>query len=533
MSSFSGIIAEARFAFALPRFFRRRVTLEDSRKIVARRLANRAGMFRTFVERSIFRNTASPYLWLFNRAGIGLKELDAMLALEGLEATLIRLRAAGVFVTFEEFKGRIPIVRDGATLNVTAHSFDNPDLGGHLRASTSGSTGAPTRLAIDLNNVIDRAPALMLVLEAHNLLGAPSALWRSILPSIAAISSILRGVAMSNVPDRWFSPLGPDELSAPLKNRFATSFILNIGRMAGARLPSPEHVPFDQAVVVARWAHEAVRTRGRALVRGHVSALARVAAAASDAGIDLTGTVLWGGGEPPTQSKVDTIERSGATFCTTYYLSEAGAIGLACARPADPTDVHVMKDAIAVVADEPWDESPRQMLWLTSLIGSAPKVMLNVETDDVATFEKRDCGCPLAAAGFDDHLRDIRSMRKLTSEGMTLLGIDVMALVEDFLPATFGGSGLHYQLEEEEDTDGASRVILVVDPSISLPDEETTRAAVVRFLQSRPSPAPLAATTWSQAGSLAVRRARPGWSEAGKLPALRSRRKEKDNHLET
>ncbi|MGZ4809377.1 MAG: hypothetical protein ACXV7D_08605 [Thermoanaerobaculia bacterium] len=527
MPSLAEAVAEVRFALALPGFFRRRrISLDEARSMVRQRLADREGMFLRLATGGIFNNPRSPYLWLLRRAGISQLDLDVMLQRDGLEATLVALRAAGVYVTFEEFKGRKPIVRDGAELPVTAHSFDNPARGHHVNATTSGSSGSPARLAVDLENIADRAPGMMVSLDAHGVLDCPQAMWRSILPAIAAISSILRGVLMGNVAERWFSPLGPDELSAPWKNRLATEYIIGVGRLAGAPLPRPEYVPFDQAVVVARWAKDAVARRGRALVRGHVSSLTRIALAAEQAGIDLTGTVLWGGGEPPTPSKVAPITRSGATYRSTYFLSEAGAIGLPCCDPVDPTDVHLMADAVAAIGDQPWAEQPRQMLWLTSLLSTTPKVMLNVESDDVVTLDQRRCGCTLEAAGFATHLRQIGSLRKVTSEGMTLHGIDVMALVEDFMPSKFGGSALHYQLAEEEDAGGKTRVVLIIDPSIDLPGDEAVEREVLDFLRSRPSPAPLAATTWNQASSLIVRRQIPRWSAQAKLPLLQTLRRQ-------
>jgi len=520
MPVFGHAAAQARLAMGLPAFFQRRISLEEGRRIVRRRLADRESLFLRLARPAIFDNPHSPYRWLFDRAGIGCPDLEAMLKRDGLEATLTALRRARVSVSFEEFKGRVPIVRDGVELRVTAQAFDNPVRKRYFSGTTGGSTGTAVRLAIDLDHISESAPGAILALEANGLSGTPIALWRSILPAVAAISSILRGVTMGCVPERWFSPLGPDEVSAPLKDRIATAFIVRAGRLAGAPLPLPEYVPFDRAIVVARWARDAVARGGRASVRGHVSSLARIALAAEEAGIDLTGTVLWGGGEPPTATKVASIVRSGAIFRPTYFLSEAGAIGLPCCNPADPTDVHVMEDAIAVVGDQPWSEQPRQMLWLTTLLATAPKVMLNVETDDVAIVERRECGCALAAAGFGTHIRQVRSARKLTSEGMRVLGIDVLALVEEFLPATFGGSALHYQVAEEEDAGGQTRVVVVVDPQIALPDEAAARNAVLGFLRSRGDR--LAASTWTRASSLVIRRETPRWSSQGKLPVLRA-----------
>ena len=77
--------------------------------------------------------------------------------------------------------------------------------------------------------------------------------------------------------------------------------------------------------------------------------------------------------------------------------------------------------------------------------------MINVESDDYGVLVKRDCGCPFGSLGFDQHLHGIRSYDKLTSEGMTFLGGELITLVEEILPARFGGHPTDYQFVEEEE----------------------------------------------------------------------------------
>src|SRR5436305_9190652 len=113
MSIAAHAIAKARLALGLPAFFRRRITPDEGRAIVRQRLADREGLFLRLTDAAIFNNPLSPYLWLFKRSGIGRPDLQAMLARDGLEPTLAALRRADVSVSFEEFKGRVPIVRDG------------------------------------------------------------------------------------------------------------------------------------------------------------------------------------------------------------------------------------------------------------------------------------------------------------------------------------------------------------------------------------------------------------------------------------
>ena len=58
-----------------------------------------------------------------------------------LERTLAALRQAGVYVTFEEFRGSTPLVRGGRVLHVQTADFGNPLLAGSHEMESGGSTG--------------------------------------------------------------------------------------------------------------------------------------------------------------------------------------------------------------------------------------------------------------------------------------------------------------------------------------------------------------------------------------------------------
>jgi len=78
----------------------------------------------------------------------------------------------------------------------------------------------------------------------------------------------------------------------------------------------------------------------------------------------------------------------------------------------------------------------------TTLLPTARKLLLNVESDDYGVVETRSCGGPLESYGYTEHLRQIRSFRKLTGEGVTLVGSEMLRILEEVLPARFGGSPL-------------------------------------------------------------------------------------------
>jgi hypothetical protein len=242
----------------------------------------------------------------------------------------------------------------------------------------------------------------------------------------------------------------------------------------------------------------------------------RIALAAQDEGVDLAGVTLMGGGEPATPGKVAQIVRSGARWIPSYAMSEAGHIGGACAHPASESDLHFLKDGLALI------QYPRAVagsitvdaFYFTTLLPSAPKLMLNAESDDYGVVETRSCGCPLEACGFTEHFRYIRSFSKLTGHGMTLIGSDMVRILEEVLPSRFGGSPLDYQLAEVEDERGFTRLEILVDPKVPIADEAGVVNVVLEALDAGPR------ALYRQAGTLRVRRAPPVWTARAKLMPL-------------
>jgi hypothetical protein len=516
----SELAAYVRFAAGLPGFLRGRVTAADARAIVRARLEGRDEAFLRLARMSIFGRQSSPYRRLLDATGCSYGDLERLVRGRGLEPALRALHAAGVYVTFDEFKGRRPIVRGATVIPVTARDFDNPLLARHYAAATGGTTGAAARVLIDLDHVAATAPLHALAWDAHGLTGAPWAIWRSILPGVSGVNNVLRGVRLGNVPQRWFTPVAPHDLAPSWRARLATACLVGVGRAAGVRIPRPEPMPLAASGAIARWLAGAAAREGRAVLSTFVSLGARVALAAVAEGIDLSGATVLGGGEPPSPAKVRAIAASGARFVPTYSFAEAGPVGIGCATPADPTDVHFFRDCLAIVpipldGDEAGEG--RHAFLFTTLLPTAPKILLNVESDDAGILETRRCGCPLEAAGYGEHIRQVRSLRKLTGEGVTVAGADLSRITEEVLPARFGGSPLDYQFVEEEDAAGFTRVPIFVAPGVGPVDERAVVDAVLAALGGGAPSADLARAVWQQAGTLYVRRAEPIWTARGKL----------------
>lgn len=511
-----------RFLLGLRPFLKNTITLEQARAAIVRRLADREASLLRVAERGFFGHKQSPYRELLAIAGCDHADFRALVETRGIGEALRSLRTAGVYFTFEEFKGRTPVVRGGRELVIRPEQFDNPYLSHYYGTRTGGSTGTPGRVSTDLTHLAVQAEQRLVLLDAHRVFGMPFAIWRPPLPSGSGINSVLRGARWGRPPDRWFTPLVHRDFRPQLKFRLANSATVALGRLFGADLPWPEAVPLGQAIRVAEWMAAARDKAGAAVLNTTVSNGVRIADAAREAGLDLTGTTLYLAGEPLTPAKAERIAGSGARHMTDYGAAESGRLGIGCASPSSESDVHVLLDTHFVLAhprEVPTSGELVSSFHVTSLHPSAPKLLLNVEFDDCGILEERECGCPLAALGLTTHLRSIRSFGKLVGEGVSLLGSEMAHVLEVVLPARFGGSPLDYQLEES-DEDGYPRLTLVVSPRVILRDDAPVVDVVLAALGEVSAAADVARAFWHQGDTFRVRRGVPFVTSRGKQPLL-------------
>ena len=202
-----------------------------------------------------------------------------------------------------------------------------------------------------------------------------------------------------------------------------------------------------------------------------------------------------------------------------YSMTELGRVGVSCAAPNAVGDVHLLLDKLALV------QRPRVVpstgetvgaLFFTSLLPSSPKLMINVETDDYAVVEDRVCDCLLGRLGYSRHLHGIRSYEKLTSEGVTLRGGDVLSLLERTLPERFGGAPTDYQLVEEVD-EVVPTLSLLVSPHVGPVDEREVVEVALTALAGQGAQPRQVSTIWRNAGTLRIERREPYATSAGKV----------------
>ena len=247
--------------------------------------------------------------------------------------------------------------------------------------------------------------------------------------------------------------------------------------------------------------------------------------AAQQHGLDISGTLLRVSAEPFTPGKAEAVRRAGCTAASWYATGEAGIIGMPCGNGAEVDEVHLMSDKLAMIRRER-PMAPGQSVMVnvySSLLSSTPKLMLNYVSDDYAVVGERACGCPLESLGFTTHMHTIRSWEKLTSEGLTFIGHDLIKLIEEILPANFGGSAADYQFVETE-RDGLPKVDLLVSPRLGKIDEESVLAMALRFLDRTPGSRTDLADRWRQGNTVSVIRAEPVATSASKVMALHGMR---------
>jgi phenylacetate-coenzyme A ligase PaaK-like adenylate-forming protein len=245
----------------------------------------------------------------------------------------------------------------------------------------------------------------------------------------------------------------------------------------------------------------------------------RLAQAAHARGVDLSGAHFTVVGEPLTATRRAIIERTGARVVPTYRTAEAGVVGYGCLAPALADEVHVAHDLVAVVSSPaPDDGEPSpQPLWVTSLRPHVPMLLINAALGDEGVIGARPCGCPLEALGWRTHLHTIRGIDKLTAAGMTFLDADLVRILDELLPARYGGGPTHYQLVEEEGDEGEPILRLLIHPDVGPLDGEAVRETFLEAIGRGPTVHRAMAMQWRAAGLLRVERRPPLVGRTGKV----------------
>jgi hypothetical protein len=510
------------FPWALRKFLKEPMTLEKSQLIIKNRLANRENNLLSIVQTNIYNNKTSPYLQLLKCAGCEYGDFEKLVLSDGIETALRNLYQKGVYLRVEEFKGKENVIRGSRTFAFKENDFDNPSITVHFEGRSGGSRSKGTRTVYDFSFLTQNTSVYSITrVDAYEALNIPVVIWMPILPGIGP-SKIMTYTKIGKPPVKWFSQTGKGDSRSESTYRMATNYIIYTGRLLGAKFVKPEYVSLENSLQVAQYMAATITRAGGCLLDTYTSSAVRVCQAARDKGIDLKGARFLVGGEPITEAKRKEIEAVGGKCYPNYAMMEAGIIGLGCANAISTDDVHLLEGSIALI------QHPREVshagveldaFLLTSLMAASPKILLNVENGDYGTIEKRNCGCKFEKLGMNYHIQNIRSFEKLTAEGMTFIGTEFVKIIEEILPAKFGGSSTDYQMAEEEDKNGITHMSVIVSPDLGDIREEDIIQTILAEIR-KPSGRWMASDIWAQAQTFKVKRIHPVATARGKLLPL-------------
>jgi hypothetical protein len=494
--------------------------LADPRAAIAYNLEHRESNFLALMRDVVFANAANPYHKLFVLAGCDFGDLKERVGRQGLEGTLRELRTAGVYLSHNEFKGKEPIVRHGREIGMAGpEAFANPRVRGALETTSSGSRsrGTVTRPSAEFQAYREAQDALF-VGQFHPESRAIVAVL-PILPSTVGFNRMLTFERRGTPVEKWFALGGTLRDSAHY--RLLIRLLVLQARSNGLRIPFPTYIHESNFNPVVDWMAEQQIHGHPLLWMGPVSMGVLVAAAAIERGVPLKDTVFLCGAEPLTEARRHVMEAAGGTVYPRYGISELGWVGCSCHEMRQGSTVHLMRDAIAAITwrrPAPMTDVEVDSLLFTTILPISTYVLVNVEMEDCGVLEDATCGCELAAMGFSQQIRDVFSFGKLTGQGITLLGGDLIRVLEVSLPQRFGGTPADYQLVELDGGDGAI-VELRVHPRIALASPEAVREgflAEVRRLWG----GSLTARQWGQTGAVRVVSKEPIISGGRKINSL-------------
>jgi hypothetical protein len=524
------ISAGARLLWNLPSFLRTPIRPDQARPILRRRLEQREADFLDLMRRTVFGAAPSPYRALLAHAGCAYEDLATLVRGAGVEGALRALYRRGVYLTADEFKGRRPVVRGSFSMTALPTQFGNPFTTVHVPTQSSGSRGARTAAGIDLTHLRDQAVGLTLFLEARG-----AARWAHAHCGVlggSALHAMLRLSCAGLPPRAWFSHVDPATPDLHARYRWSVRVVRWGSWLSGRPFGYPRYVRPDDPLPLVEWIAQVRREGLVPHLRATPSTAVLTCQAALNAGVDVSGTEFTVGGEPLTATRAALIARAGARAVPQYASVESGHVGYGCLAPSAVDDHHLLGDLQAVI--QPGAEAHGSSLHpdavlLTSLRPSAPFILLNVSSGDVGRVEDRSCGCPLEALGWRSHLHTIRSHEKLTTAGMTFLDADLVRILEETLPARFGGGPTHYQLVEEESQDGRPLLRLLVHPTVGPVDPDAVADAFFAAIGAGPGAAHLMELFWRTAGVLRVQRQAPLMTATGKILHLHQDRRRRSS----
>jgi len=491
--------------------------IADYAESIRHNFENREANFLAVVRDSICAYPSNPYRRMLQLAQCEYEDLEREVRRKGLESALTALLDAGVYLTQDEAKGRKPIVRSGELIPSGESSFLNPAATG-IQAQSSGSSGRHTRIAHSVSAQLHWERYLALMADDLELHHRAFIALLPILPSLTGLTLAARGRWIGWHPERWYA-VGTILDSGHY--RAATKAMVLACRLGGARSPFPEYLPAGDFTRVAEYIARRRNEGVPCYIGGFLSPAVRVAWVAMERGLDIAGTIFSVGGEALTPAKRAIMESVGGRVYPFYATVDVGPVGYSCSRMHEGNCVHLFEDSLAVVSRArlaPLSETVVNSLLFTTLGAHSPRIVINAELDDSGVIEPARCDCIYSRLGLTRQIRDIASFGKVTGQGITLAGTDVVRILEEALPRRLGGGPGDYQIVESEGTN-QTVLMLRVSPRTGMSDIARVRDCFLEEI-TRNEGGSLAARIFRHAEAVQVLIAEPLTTQTGKVLPL-------------
>jgi len=460
-----------------------------------------------------------PYHQMFQLVGCSYADLEASVRREGLEPTLEKLLREGVYLTHDEFRGKKEIVRSGRHIPASISMWNNPASKGGYVTSSSGTSGraVATRHSVDSAWIGDSVARLCI--QELNIPQSAGVSVAPILPGYG-LFTVIGAARYSSGVARWYAPAGATP--ANRLYRILTRLFVTEMRLLGVKAPYPIYLDQNDFRPMAEYLNSQLQGGKIPAITGFVSTVARVAAAATSNGFDLTGCVAITSGEALTDAKRQVIQSSGMTVYPSYGTTDFGGIGAPCSQMNRGNCVHIFKHGIALISRKQqtaWTETPVNSLYATSILPRSARIFINAEIGDTGVIERARCDCSFSRLGFDLQVRDIAAISKVTAQGMTIEITELVPLLEEMLPARFGGHPGDYQLIEME-AGSQTEVVLRIRPGVSTAPANEIRRYFLGEVK-RVYGGSMSVISWLHSGGIRAEVAPPILASTGKFRAIR------------
>lgn len=513
--------AGAHFFTQLPAYLRRPLTTEAARQSLTQRLRARENAFLGKLRLDIYGRPGSPYFHLLRHAGCEFGDIESVVRRAGVEQALRELFRGGVYLTVDEFKGRKVAQRGSMKIEVRPELLQAPRTSYGLPSSSGGSRGKGNLVLTDLAFIGACAANAAVSLGVRGGENWRKAVWES--PGAGLRFRTVKYAGFTTMPAATFSQVDPNSQDIPAYFRWNLLLLSWVSRLAGRPLPWPTYAPLSDPSPLAAWLQRIRRAGETPHVQTFPGSAVILARFAVENGYDISGSWVTVSGEPITAARIATMKAAGCNVIPRYGSIETGAIGYGCAHPEDSDDLHLLNDMHGMIHAGEGGAAiglPPKALLMTSLHAQAPFVMLNLSMGDQAEMSERRCRCPLEQAGWAQHLWEVRSFEKLTAMGVTFDGSTLIPVLEEVLPARFGGRPTDYQLVEAEGAGGVPALKLIVHPRLGELDDQAIVEVFLAAIGRRSASNEMMVRRWRDGKTLTVERREPSMTRGGKINYL-------------